>query len=177
MSEKQSSQTIVGKNPQTLRRELQESEREEMRRRRKIIGMSLVGIAAITAVSLFQTGIVGHLPDPPIDGFDSDRVNSSDRGMAKIKEKIPTLGHSHRWIFFANQGIFTTSDFEEIMNKASCLSLVSNSILYWNSVKIEKIINQLKEQGEEIEDEVLARISLLPYKHVLPQGTYFVENK
>jgi hypothetical protein len=45
------------------------------------------------------------------------------------------------------------------------------------SVKIEKIINQLKSQGEEINDEVLAHISLLPYKHVLPQGTYFVENK
>lgn len=89
----------------------------------------------------------------------------------EYRHKLP------RWIFFANQGIFTTSDFEEIMNKASCLSLVSNSILYWNSVKIEKIINQLKAQGEEIEDEVLARISLLPYKHVLPQGTYFVENK
>jgi len=89
----------------------------------------------------------------------------------EYRHKLP------RWIFFANQGIFTTSDFEEIMNKASCLSLVSNSILYWNSVKIEKIINQLKSQGEEINDEVLAHISLLPYKHVLPQGTYFVENK
>lgn len=89
----------------------------------------------------------------------------------EYRHKLP------RWIFFANQGIFTTSDFEEIMNKASCLSLVSNSILYWNSVKIEKIINQLKRQGEEIKDEVLGHISLLPYKHVLPQGTYFVENK
>ena len=63
------------------------------------------------------------------------------------------------------------------MNKASYLSLVSNSILYWNSVKIEKIIDQLKSQNEEINDEVLVHISLLPYKHVLPQGTYFVENK
>ncbi len=89
----------------------------------------------------------------------------------EYRHKLP------RWIFFANQGIFNTSDFEEIMNKASCLSLVSNSILYWNSIKIEKIINHLKRQGEEIDDAVLARISLLPYKHVLPQGTYFVENK
>ncbi|MDQ6788484.1 MAG: vitamin K epoxide reductase family protein [Acidobacteriota bacterium] len=82
MSEKQASQTIVGKKPQTLRRELQQSESEEIQRRRKIIGLSLVGVAAMTAVSLFQTGIIKHLPDPPIDGFDSDKVNSSDTAYA-----------------------------------------------------------------------------------------------
>ncbi len=32
----------------------------------------------MTAVSLFQTGIVRHLPDPPLESFDSDKVNSSD---------------------------------------------------------------------------------------------------
>ena len=82
-----------------------------------------------------------------------------------------------RWIFFANQGIFSTSDFEEIMNKASCLSLVSNCILYWNTKKIGKIIDGLKKQGEEVSEEVLAGISLLPYRHVLPQETYFARNK
>lgn len=82
MSEKTLSQAIVGKSPQKLRRELQKSEGEHIRRRRKIIGLSLVGIAAMTAVSLFQTGIVKHLPDPPVDGFDSDKVNSSDTAYA-----------------------------------------------------------------------------------------------
>jgi len=89
----------------------------------------------------------------------------------EYRHKLP------RWIFFANQGIFNTSDFEEIMNKSSCLSLVSNCILYWNTKKIGKIIDGLKKQGEEIDEDILARISLLPYKHVLPQGTYFVESK
>ncbi|MEP7038399.1 MAG: Tn3 family transposase [Acidobacteriota bacterium] len=41
----------------------------------------------------------------------------------EYRHKLP------RWIFFANQGIFNTSDFEEIMNKAGCLSLVSIRIL------------------------------------------------
>ena len=35
-----------------------------------------------------------------------------------------------RWVFFGNQGEFDTGDYVEIMNKASCLSLVSNAILY-----------------------------------------------
>jgi len=48
-----------------------------------------------------------------------------------------------RWIFFANQGEFTTGDYEEIMNKASCLSLMSNAILYWNTTRISNIIDGL----------------------------------
>ena len=62
------------------------------------------------------------------------------------------------------------------MNKASSLSLVSNAILYWNTLKIEKIVTSLRQQGEEIDDETLSHISLLPYKHVLPNGTYFIDD-
>ncbi len=81
-----------------------------------------------------------------------------------------------RWIFFANQGEFTTGDYVEIMNKASALSLVSNAILYWNTTRISHIVDELRRQGATLENEILAHISLLPYKHVLPNGTYFVES-
>lgn len=73
---------IKDKNPQTLRRELQNSNRSDLNLRRGVIGLSLLGIAAMTAVTLFQTGVIEHLPDPPIDGFDSDKVNSSDTAYA-----------------------------------------------------------------------------------------------
>ncbi len=69
-------------NPQDLREELQEGETDDLRRRRAIIGLSLVGMAAMGAASLLQTGIVKHLPDPPLKGFDSDKVNSSDTAYA-----------------------------------------------------------------------------------------------
>jgi hypothetical protein len=63
---------------QQLRRDLREDDSAEMRRRRAIIGLSLAGMTAMAPVSLLQTGIVRHLPDPPIDGFDSDKANLSD---------------------------------------------------------------------------------------------------
>ena len=65
-------------NPQQLRRELQEGRTENLKFRRGIIGLSLIGMGAMAAVSLLQTGIVKHLPDPPLDSFNSDKVNSSD---------------------------------------------------------------------------------------------------
>ncbi len=63
---------------QELRRELQQSNESDLKVRRAIIGLSLLGMGAMTAVSLFQTGVIKHLPDPPIKNFDSDKVNSSD---------------------------------------------------------------------------------------------------
>ena len=56
---------------------------------------------------------------------------------------------------------------------ASWLSLVSNAILYWNTLKIPDIVDQLRQQEEGVEDETLAHITLLPFKHVLPNGAYF----
>jgi TnpA family transposase len=89
----------------------------------------------------------------------------------EYRHKLP------RRIFFANQGEFPTGDYEEIMNKASCLSWVSNAILYWNTLKITEIVDQLRAQGDEVDEAALAHISLLPFKHVIPNGTYFIEER
>lgn len=88
----------------------------------------------------------------------------------EYRHKLP------RRIFFADQGEFTTGDYEEIMNKASCLSLVSNAILYWNTIKINDIVENLRAQGEEVDKETLSHISLLPFRHVVPNGTYFIDD-
>jgi TnpA family transposase len=79
-----------------------------------------------------------------------------------------------RWLFFANRGEFRTGDYEEIMNKASCLSLLSNAVLVWNTTKIGNIVGQLRAAGEQIDDVDLARVSPLAHRHVIPNGTYFL---
>lgn len=63
---------------QDLRRQLQHGDTSGLRRRRAIIGLSLVGMTSMAIVSAFQTGLLKHLPDPPSDRFQSDEVNSSD---------------------------------------------------------------------------------------------------
>jgi len=68
--------------PGELRRQLQRSTDADVRRRRAIVVTSLVGMASMSMVSLLQTGVVRHLPDPPLDNFDSDKVNSSDTAYA-----------------------------------------------------------------------------------------------
>jgi TnpA family transposase len=109
--------------------------------------------------------ILRYLTDPELRRTVQLQLNKGE-----YRHKLP------RRIFFADQGEFTTGDYEEIMNKASCLSLVSNAILYWNTRKIADIVDDLKQRGTEIENTTLAHISLLPFKHVVPNGTYFIED-
>ena len=45
------------------------------------------------------------------------------------------------------------------MNKATCLSLLSNAVVVWNTVQMTRIIDQLRASGESITNDELARIS------------------
>ncbi|MBW4695348.1 MAG: Tn3 family transposase [Lyngbya sp. HA4199-MV5] len=109
--------------------------------------------------------ILRYLTEPSLRQTVQRQLNKGE-----YRHKLP------RRVFFADQGEFTTGDYEEIMNKASCLSLVSNAILYWNTIKINEIVESLRAQGEMIEDETLSHISLLPFRHVVPNGTYFIDD-
>lgn len=64
--------------PSQLSQELREGQSPDLCRRRWIFGLSMAGITIAQIVSLYQVGIVKHLPDPPIDVFDSDKVDASD---------------------------------------------------------------------------------------------------
>ena len=55
-----------------------------------------------------------------------------------------------RRLFFANQGAFRIGDYAEIMNKASCRSLLSNAVRVWNTVQRAQMLGQLRATGEVI---------------------------
>lgn len=84
--------------------------------------------------------------------------------------------HLAKKLFFLNRGVFKTSDYEEIMNKASCLSLVSNAVLIWNTHHVQKIVDKLRAEGHVIPSEHLQKISALMFKHIQIHGTYHFED-
>ena len=70
--------------PGELSRYLRTGTDPAMRRRRWIVGLSLVGAAMGKVVTAYQTGIVRHLPDPP-GPFDADRVDASDYAFRRAQ--------------------------------------------------------------------------------------------
>src|ERR671937_2577515 len=63
--------------PRQFREDLQQGDTADLWQRRAIIGLSLVGLGSMATTSLLQTGVLKHLPGPPLPGFDSDKVNLS----------------------------------------------------------------------------------------------------
>lgn len=72
-------------NPSQLSHELREENNADLTRRRWIIGLSMIGATMAQVVSLYQTGIIKELPDPPLPGFDSDRVDASEYAYSRFQ--------------------------------------------------------------------------------------------
>ena len=57
-------------------------------------------------------------------------------------------------------------------DQLSALGLVTNAVVLWNTMYIQKALNQLKEDGFVIHEEDVARLSPLQYKHINVLGHY-----
>ena len=106
--------------------------------------------------------ILSYITNPP-----KRRTIGIQLNKGEYRQNLP------RYFFIGNQGFLTTGDPIEIANKVSALSLLSNAALYWNTVEISKVLTRLQNERHCFEKDMLARISLLPYHHILPNGTYF----
>lgn len=71
--------------PAELSRQLRLGQSPDLSRRRWIIGLSFVTATAGQIVTLYQTGIIRHLPDPPLPVFDSDKVDASDYAYKRLQ--------------------------------------------------------------------------------------------
>ncbi len=61
-------------------------------RQRRVVAASLSACAALGVVGLYQTGLLGHLPDPPLPVFDSDRVDASGEAYVGLDAPDALLG-------------------------------------------------------------------------------------
>ena len=69
---------MFGLSPSALSQSLRNEATPALRRRRKVVWLSALGLLDFSIISLYQSGVIKHLPDLPGDLFDSDYVNASD---------------------------------------------------------------------------------------------------
>jgi hypothetical protein len=58
------------------------------------------------------------------------------------------------------------------MNKANCLSLLSNAIMVWNTIRMGEIFDAAEKEGKTFSPEALAHVQPLHFKHVIVNDTY-----
>jgi len=64
--------------------EMREDSTPALSRRPKSIGFCLASIASLGVITLYQTGILRHLPDPPLPGFNAEKVYGSAQAFSHI---------------------------------------------------------------------------------------------
>lgn len=67
---------------------------------------------------------------------------------------------------YANQGEIREQQDEQLHNQVGCLNLVTNAVIFWNSVYIEQVVQQLKLEGKLPGDEELKHIWPTRHAHI-----------
>jgi uncharacterized membrane protein len=68
--------------PKEIRDALLYEESEDVERRRKVVLLSVVGLADFSLIALLQSGVVRRLPDIPYPIFDTNGINTSKTSYA-----------------------------------------------------------------------------------------------
>jgi uncharacterized membrane protein len=63
-----------------------------LKNRRKIVASSLLSMGCMALISLYQIGIIRHLPEPAIPGLDADKVDASAEAYRHLQVGDAFLG-------------------------------------------------------------------------------------
>jgi TnpA family transposase len=89
--------------------------------------------------------------------------------------KSEALHALRRFLFFANEGKIRRKDEEDQLNQASCLNLVTNAVVAWNTVYMAAALDALSVKGYPVQEDDLVRLSPARFEHINPYGRYRFE--
>lgn len=78
-----------------------------------------------------------------------------------------------RDLFIANEGKIRKRDQEDQLNQAACLNLVVNAITVWNTIYMQAVLEQLKIEGYEINEDDVRNLSPARNEHINMYGKYY----
>lgn len=82
-----------------------------------------------------------------------------------------------RFLCFGKEGTLRGREFEDQVHTFSCLAVLHNAVVAWNTRQMERTVEQLRaegqpSQGQRIDDEHLSQITPLLRRHINPFGRY-----
>jgi hypothetical protein len=76
------------------------------------------------------------------------------------------------YLFIANRGQLRRRRGEELAHQASCLNLVTNAVMVWNTVYMTAVVEQLKQEGYPMQESDLAHIWPTRHNYINVYGKY-----
>lgn len=77
-----------------------------------------------------------------------------------------------RAVFFNRLGEVRDRSFEQQRHRASGLNLVTAAIVLWNTVYIERAVESMRGEGQQLDDALLQYLSPLGWEHINLTGDY-----
>jgi TnpA family transposase len=77
-----------------------------------------------------------------------------------------------RAVFFHRLGEIRDRIFENQSFRASGLSLITAAIVHWNTVYLDRAVQQLRSQGVVVPNDILAHVAPLGWEHIALTGDY-----
>jgi TnpA family transposase len=101
-------------------------------------------------------------------------LNSEDyrRRINRQLNRGESIHSLRRFLMFAHQGELRKHQAEELENQSSCLTLVTNSIILWNTIYMAAILDDLRQTGYPVNEEDVAHLSPARFEHINPYGKY-----
>jgi hypothetical protein len=79
-------------NPQQLGQQLRLGKGRDLALRRGTVILSMAAAASMGLITLYQMGIIKHLPEPPLPLLDADRVDASAEAYSRFSTPDGALG-------------------------------------------------------------------------------------
>ena len=100
-------------------------------------------------------------------------ANRDDRRrVMRQLNKGESLHDLRAYLMIANKGHVRRNRGEDLANQASCLNLVTNAVILWNTVYMAEAVAQLRREGCPIHDSDLARVWPTRYGHLNVYGRF-----
>jgi TnpA family transposase len=77
-----------------------------------------------------------------------------------------------RDVFFGQQGLFRERDYGGQLNRATCMSLIINAIVVWNTRYLLVALDHLRDTGYPVTDDDLKHVTPLLWEHITFHGSY-----
>ena len=87
--------------PEELSRQLRLGSGGFLKRRREVVGLSLAAAGSLGIVTLYQTGLIPHVPEPPLPFLDADAVDAAPEAYARLSMPDGILGIGNHTVTMA----------------------------------------------------------------------------
>ena len=94
------------------------------------------------------------------------------RRIQRQLNKGESLHALRRFLFVANEGHIRKHYLEEQLVQTTCLTLVTNAVIVWNTVYMQEAVDQIRREGFLVDDADLQYISPARFEHINAYGTY-----